>query len=86
MKDLGLVMKILGRRINKERLLKVSQANYVKKVLKKFNIADAKPMNVSLIGDFKLSEAHTLMTEDKKTLMSKVPYASAVGSLIYAMV
>jgi len=49
-------------------------------------MADAKPVNVSLGGHFKLSEAQTLTTEDEKALMSEVPYASAVGSLMYAMV
>ena len=64
----------------------MSQAEYVNKMLKRFNMADAKPVNVSLGGQFKLSEAQTLTTEDEKALMSEVPYASAVGSLMYAMV
>ena len=48
-----------------KRLLKVSQAEYMKKVLKKFNMTDAKPMNVPLEGYFKLLEVQILMTEDE---------------------
>jgi len=61
MKDLGLAKKILGMRIirEKKRLLKISQAEYVEKVLKRFNMLDAKPVNVPLGGHFKLSKAHS---------------------------
>jgi len=54
----------------------------MKKVLKKFNMADAKPVNVLLGGHFKLSEAHTPTTKDEKALISEVSYTSAVGNLI----
>ena len=66
--------------------MKVSQTEYMKKVLKRFNMADAKPVNVPLGGHFKLSEAQTPTTEDEKALMSEVPYASVVGNIMYAMV
>ena len=49
-------------------------------------MADAKPVNVPFRGHFKLSKAQTPTTEDEKALMSEVQYASAVGSLMYAMV
>ena len=88
-KDLGPTKKILGMRISKERekrLLKISQAKYMKKVLKRFNMLNVKPVNVPLGGHFKLSKAQDPPTEDEKALMSKVPYASAVGNLMYAMI
>jgi len=66
--------------------LKISQAEYVEKVLKRFNMSDAKPVNVPLGGHFKLSKAHAPTMEDNKALMSEVPYASAIGNLMYAMV
>ena len=46
MKDLGAAKKILGMSIarNKETgTLKLSQAKYIRKVLEKFSMADAKP-------------------------------------------
>jgi len=58
----------------------------VEKVLERFNMSDAKPVNVPLGGHFKLSKAQAPTTEDEKALMSEVPYVSAVGSLMYAMV
>ena len=65
--------------------MQISQAEYMEKVLKRFNILDAKPMNVPSGCHFKLSKAQALTTEDKKSLMSGVPYASVVGRLMYAM-
>jgi len=49
-------------------------------------MSDAKPVNVLLEGHFKLSKAQLLTNEDEKAPMSEVPYTSAVGSLMYAMV
>ena len=66
--------------------MKISQTEYVEKVLKRFNMSDAKPVNIPLGGHFKLSKAQTLTTEDEKTLMLEVSYASAVSRLMYAMV
>ena len=58
----------------------------MEKVLKRFNMSDAKPVNVPLGGHFKLSKAQTPTMEDEKALISEVSYASAVGSLVYAIV
>ena len=65
--------------------MKISQVEYVKKVLKRFNILDAKPVNVPLEGYFKLSKAQTLSTKDEKALMLEVSYASNVSNLMYDM-
>ena len=48
-------------------------------------MVDAKPVNVSLGGHFKLSKAQEPKT-DEKSLMSKVSYASTMSSLMYAIV
>jgi len=66
--------------------LKISQAEYVEKVLNRFNMEDTKPVNVSLGGYFKVSKTQTLTREDKKALMSEVTYSTTVGSLMYIMV
>ena len=66
--------------------MKISQAECVEKVLKMFNMSDVKPVNVLLGGHFNLSKAQTSITEDEKALMSEVPYASAVGSLMYVII
>ena len=67
-------------------MFKLSQAKYIEKVLRRFNMVDAKHVNISLEGQFKLSKAPESKTKDEKALMSKMPYALTVGSLMYAMV
>ncbi|KAH9311145.1 hypothetical protein KI387_026180, partial [Taxus chinensis] len=47
---------------------------------------DAKPVGTPLAGHFKLSKEQCPKTEQERNQMSKVPYSSAVGSLMYAMV
>ncbi|KAH9327088.1 hypothetical protein KI387_007266, partial [Taxus chinensis] len=47
---------------------------------------DAKPVGTPLAGHFKLSKEQCPMIEQERNQMSKVPYSSAVGSLMYAMV
>ncbi|RDY04289.1 hypothetical protein CR513_12008, partial [Mucuna pruriens] len=46
---------------------------------------NAKTVSTPLATHFKLSSRHSHSNEAKKTNMSKVPYASAMGSLMYAM-
>ena len=48
-------------------------------------MSKAKPVISPLAGHFKLS-AKKYSTSEKEADMSKIPYASAVGSLMYAMV
>ena len=89
MKDLGAARQILGMRITrdrKERKLTLSQEEYIKKVLDRFNMQDSKPVGTPLAGHFKLSKEQCPMIEQERNQMSKVPYSSAVGSLMYAMV
>nr|CAN80650.1 hypothetical protein VITISV_022906 [Vitis vinifera] len=89
MKDLGAAKQILGMRIIRDKAngtLKLSQSEYVKKVLNRFNMHKAKPVSTPLGSHFKLSKEQSLKTEEERDHMSKVPYASAIGSLMYAMV
>ncbi|KAH9320637.1 hypothetical protein KI387_015276, partial [Taxus chinensis] len=54
-KDLGAAKQILGMRISrdrKEHKLTLSQEEYIKKVLERFNIQDAKPVGTPLAGHF----------------------------------
>ena len=66
--------------------LKLSQSEYVKKVFNRFNMNEAKPVSTPLDSHFKLSEEQSAKTEEERDYMSKVPYASAIGNLKYAMV
>ena len=89
MKDLGAAKQILGMRISRDRVngsLKLSQEEYVKKVLSRFNMDGAKPVSTPLASHFKLTKEQSPSTEQERAHMANVPYSSAIGSLMYAMV
>ena len=89
MKDLGPAQQILGMRIIRDRKKKrlwLSQEKYIEKVLNRFNMKDAKSVSTPLAAHFKLSADLCPCDDKEKEEMSKIPYASAVGSLMYAMV
>ena len=57
-----------------------------KNVLKIFNMQNAKPVSTPFSSHFKLSKEMCPKTHEEMEYMSKFPYASAVGSLLYALV
>ena len=89
MNDLGPTKKILGMKISRDRkprLLFFCQENYIKKVLHRFNMHDAKYVSTPIAPHFKLSALQCPSTDKDIEYMSRVPYSSDVGSLMYAMV
>ena len=89
MKDLGPAKKILGMQITRDKqkgVLQLSQAEYINRVLQRFNMDKAKPVSTPLASHFRLSKDQYPQTKEEKEFMAKVPYASAIGSLMYAMV
>ena len=89
MKDLGAAKQILGMRITRDgenHKLTLSHNEYIQKVLKRFNMQNAKPVSTPFAIHFKLIKEMCPKTHEEMEYMSKVPYASAVGSLMYAMV
>ena len=89
MKDLGAAKKILGMEITRNRdsrVLFLSQQNYIKKVLHRFNMHDAKSVSTPIAPHFKLSASQYPVSDEDVEYMSRVPYSSAAGSLMYAMV
>ena len=89
MKDLGPAKQILGIKLTHDRKAKklwLSQEKYIEKVLQRFNMDKAKVVSTPLATHFRLSVKQSPSTEKEKEEMQKVPYASAVGSLMYAMI
>ena len=89
MKDLGPARKILGMEIFRDRarrVLHLSQGGYIQKVLERFGMKGAKPAELPLAGHFRLLKTMAPQTEVEAQEMETVPYASGVGSLMYAMV
>ncbi|KAG8498489.1 hypothetical protein CXB51_004896 [Gossypium anomalum] len=88
MKDLGEATYILGVKIYRDRsrrLLGLSQGTYIDKVLKRFNIEESKRGFLPMRHGISLSKEMCPSTPQERERMSKIPYASAIGSLMYAM-
>lgn len=89
MKDLGEARRILGIDISRDRQmghLILSQEKYAMRMLMKFNMENSKSVSVPFAKHFQLSTLGSPQSECEKQEMSKIPYASAVGSLMYLMV
>ena len=60
MKDLGVAKKILEMEILRDRVasrLSLSKKGYIEKVLRRFNMQNAKPVTTLLTAHFRLSSA-----------------------------
>jgi hypothetical protein len=89
MKDLSASNFILGmeiKRDQKKRKLLLNQRKYVATILQRFNMHECKPVKVLILVGVKLSADQCPKTQEEEENMSRVPYVSAVGSLMYAMV
>ena len=89
MKELGPVQKILGIEIwrNKaEGKMSLKQSSYIKKIIHKFNMNDAKTTSVPLGGQFVLTKEQSPNSTELMEEMKTIPYAMALGCLMYIMV
>ena len=87
-KDLCEVAYILGIKIYRDRsrhLIGLSQSTYLDKVLKKFKIDQAKKGFLPVLQGVKLSKTQCPTTAEDREKMKGIPYASAICSIIYAM-
>ena len=88
MKYLREAAYIIGIKINRnrsKRLLGLSQSTYIDKVLKIFKMKDSKRGNLPTCHEIKLSKEQCPHTPSDRERMSRIPYASAIGSIMYAM-
>lgn len=67
-------------RDRKNRKLTLSQNEYIEKVLKRFNMHNANLVSTPFASHFKHSKEMFPKTKEDMDYMSKVPYASTVGS------
>ena len=84
MKDLGAAKQILGMRIIRDKAngtLKLSQPEYLKKVLSRFIMNEAKPISTPLGSHFKLSKKQSPKIEEERNHISKEPYTSVIGKI-----
>ncbi|GKE90693.1 retrotransposon protein, putative, ty1-copia subclass, partial [Tanacetum coccineum] len=88
MKDLGDAAYILGIKIYKDRskrLIGLSQDTYLDKILKIFKMENSKKKNLPLHHGIKISKDLCSKTDEELDRISRVSYASAIGSMMYVM-
>jgi hypothetical protein len=89
MKDLSEVSFVLGIEIHRDRrkrVLGLSQKAYLEKVLKKFSMHACNHTPAPIVKGDKYESFHSHRNQYEINQMKSVPYASAVGSLMYAQV
>ena len=88
MKDMGEASYVLGVKILRDRskrLLGLSQETYIKKMLQRYHMHDCKPMDTPIERNLSLSLDMCPKSPEEKEQMFKVPYSSAIASLMYTM-
>ena len=79
MKDMGEADVILGIKIIRDgNGIKLSQAHYIEKVLKRFNMFDTTPMSTPM-------DQHIKLCRHDKELVTQLAYSKVIGSLMYVM-
>lgn len=88
MKDMGDAQYVLGIKIYRDRsrrLIGLSQSVYIDKILERFHMERSKKGNVPMSMSVQLSKSQCAVTRKDIEYMKNVPYASAIGSIMYAM-
>ena len=87
-KNLSEASYILGIKIYRDRskrMLGLSQSRYIDLVLKRFSMDGSKRGYLPMSQGIHLSKRMSPKTSEERNRMSFIPYASAVGSTMYAM-
>ena len=88
MKNMDEAAYNLGVKISRDRskkLLSLSQEPYINKILERIQMQNSKPIDTLIAKGEGLSRKMYPKTPQEEEYMKKVPYTSAVGSLMYAM-
>ena len=89
MKDLGDTSFVLGIQIHRDRsqgILGLSQKSYIEKTITRFGMHDCKPGDTHVAKGDKFSLSQCPKNNFEIQEMQQIPYASAIGSLMYAQV
>ncbi|GJS82304.1 retrotransposon protein, putative, ty1-copia subclass [Tanacetum coccineum] len=88
MKDLGEAAYILGIKIYRDRskrLIGLCQSAYTEKILKIFFMENSKRGSIPMQEKLKLCKSQGASTPAEVKRMQNIPYASAVGSIMYVV-
>lgn len=89
MKDLGDASYVLGIEIHRDRskgILGLSQKAYIDRVLKKYNMHKCSDSPAPIVKSDKFGTFQCPRNQYETDQMKSVPYASVVGSIMYAQV
>ena len=89
MKDMGEASYVLGIQILRDRrkgTLGLSQKTYIENVPKRYNMQNCNAAPTPIVKGDKFGEFQCLKNENGKEQMKSVPYASTIGSIMYAQV
>ena len=89
MKNLGEASYILEMKIYRDRfrrLLGLSQSTYIDTLLKWFNMDNSKKGYLPIGHGITLSKKDCPTAPEERECMSRISYASTVGSIMYAMI
>ena len=89
MKDMGEASYVIGIKIHRDRprgILGLSQETYINKVLERFRMKDCSPSVAPIVKGDRFNLNQCPKNEFEREQMQNIPYASAVGSLMYAQV
>ena len=88
MKDMGEAQFILGLQIVRDRpnrMLSLSQSQYIDTVLRRFNMHQSVPQPTPCDTGMDLRKSTVEATAEEAREMADKPYSSAVGAIMYAM-
>lgn len=86
MKDLGPASSILRINIERDGItndIKLLQQRYIRELLEKFGMTDAKPVTTPLEANVKFSRKECPCTKAERDQMKYTPYKELIGGLVY---
>ncbi|RVW23780.1 Retrovirus-related Pol polyprotein from transposon TNT 1-94 [Vitis vinifera] len=89
MKDMGEASYVIGIKIHRDRfqgILGLSQETYINKVLERFQMKNCSPSVSPIVKGDRFNLKQCPKNDLEREQMKNIPYASAVGSLMYAQV
>ncbi|GJT62192.1 zinc finger, CCHC-type containing protein [Tanacetum coccineum] len=88
MKDLGEAAYILGIKIYRDRskrIISLCQSAYIEKILKRYYMENSKRGTIPMQEKMKFSKSQGASKHAEIQRMQNIPYASAAGSIMYAV-
>ena len=89
MKDMGEASYVIGIKIYRDRprgILGLSQETYIDKLLERFRMKDCSPSVAPIVKGDRFNLNQCPKNNFERESMKNIPYASVVGSLMYAQV